>query len=65
VTLVDPVAFCRTACAAIMDPNPSVLNGSCTDCDGSHQANCTSASCAAGYHTFADGVGCTGTRWFA
>ena len=43
-----------------MNDIAGVLDGSCTQCGGSNPGNCTSASCDTGYHSFVDGVGCSG-----
>jgi hypothetical protein len=43
-----------------MDGVTGVVDGSCTDCDGSALSNCAAAACETGYHTFVDGVGCSG-----
>jgi hypothetical protein len=48
------------ACASIMDGVTGVVDGSCTDCDGSASSNCAAATCETGYHTFVGGVGCSG-----
>ena len=48
------------SCAAIMNSVASVVDGSCTTCDGAASSTCSAATCASGYHTFVDGVGCSG-----
>ena len=45
-----------------MDSIVGVIDGSCTDCDGATAADCAAATCETGYHTFVDGVGCSGTE---
>ena len=57
--VVDTDLQCK-ACAAIMDGIDGVRDGSCTDCDGPAATNCAAATCETGYHTFADGAGCSG-----
>ena len=47
-----------TSCAAVMDAVVSVVDGSCTACDGAASTTCSAATCASGYHTFSDGTGC-------
>merc|ERR1740115_224664 len=42
-----------------MNAVASVADGSCTNCDGPSASNCEVATCAAGYHTFENGDGCT------
>ena len=42
-----------------MDTIVGVVDGSCTACDGAAASTCSAATCSPGYHTFADGVGCT------
>jgi hypothetical protein len=37
-----------------------VEDGSCMDCDGPAAEDCAAATCASGYNTFMDGVGCSG-----
>ena len=44
-----------------MDAVTGVVGGSCTDCDGFETSDCAAATCDTGYHTFVDGVGCSGT----
>ena len=43
-----------------MNEVDGVEDGSCTDCDGTASADCAAATCNTDYHTFADGVGCSG-----
>jgi len=42
-----------------MDAVVSVVDGSCTDCDGATASDCAAATCEAGFQTFSDGVGCS------
>jgi hypothetical protein len=48
------------ACASVMNEIVGVTDDSCTDCDGPNVADCAVALCDTDYHTFVDGVGCSG-----
>jgi hypothetical protein len=50
------------ACDDVMNDVVSVVDGTCTDCDGPISADCSDASCATGYTSFVAGVGCSGKQ---